>query len=278
MERIIGGNMEDALGDRMKMLEAREAGRRTLPLLPICARLDGKCFSKFTKGLHRPFDLRMQSLMLDVTLKLVEETNACIGYTQSDEISLIYYSSTYASQVFFDGKIQKMVSVLASMATAHFNKLVPQYLYLEEKKDELAYFDCRVWDVPTKEEAVNTILWRELDATKNAISMAARTVYSHKELMHKTCSEMQEMLFQKGINFNDYPSFFKRGAFVQRKDFKKVLTDKELAKMPEKYANEIKGKEITRSEVVFVEVPPFNKVINRVEFIFDGDIPEVIKG
>lgn len=265
--------MEDSLGDRMKMLEGREAARRVLPLLPICVRLDGKGFHKYTKDFERPYDIRMVQTMIDTTRFLIEQTNACIGYTQSDEISLIYYSSDYSSQVFFDGKIQKMVSVLASMCTAKFNELADCSL----DSDSLAFFDCRVWDVPTKWEAANTILWRELDATKNAISMAARTCYSHKELMNKTGSQMQEMLFQKNINFNDYPNFFKRGTFLQRRKIKKVLTEKQLARIrDEKYRKEVEGKEIERTIVTMLPLmPQFSKVTNRVEVIFDGVDPIV---
>ena len=80
----------DTFGDRMKSYEGREAGRRTLPGLPVVARLDGKGFSKWTKGLEYPFDPNMQKLREEVTTFLVQETNAAIGYCQSDEITLVW--------------------------------------------------------------------------------------------------------------------------------------------------------------------------------------------
>ena len=76
--------MRDAMGDRMKLYESAEAGRRLMPLLPAVARLDGKGFSGFTRGLARPFDVRLSNLMVETTTFLVEETNAVCGYTQSD--------------------------------------------------------------------------------------------------------------------------------------------------------------------------------------------------
>ncbi|KKL92895.1 hypothetical protein LCGC14_1880070, partial [marine sediment metagenome] len=108
--------MSDNFGDRMKMYEKAESGRRFMPLLPVYARLDGRSFSRFTKGFNRPYDKRMSEAMIDTTKYLVEETNALIGYSQSDEISLVWYSDSIDSQIFFDGKIQKMVSVLAALA------------------------------------------------------------------------------------------------------------------------------------------------------------------
>ena len=130
----------------MKLYEQAEAGRKLMPLVPVCARLDGKGFSKFTRGLKRLFDTGMVDAMILTTAYLVEETNARIGYTQSDEISLIYYSDTFDSEIFFNGKIQKMVSTLSAMGTAKFNSVLPSCL--PSKVGLLPTFDCRVWTVP----------------------------------------------------------------------------------------------------------------------------------
>src|ERR1700722_9495140 len=205
----------DAIGDRMKAYETTEAGRMFTPLLPVIARLDGKCFSKFKLGLARPYDERLSNLMIEVTKYLVQETVACAGFCQSDEISLAWYSDNTISQIYFNGRIQKMTSVLAAMCSVKFNKLLP--FFIPEKSHLEPCFDCRVWQVPNLEEGANAFLWREFDATKNSISMAAQHYYSHKELMNKHTGEMQEMLWQKGVNWNDYPDFFRRGSYVQRR-------------------------------------------------------------
>ena len=193
--------MSDDLGNRMKLIEGQESDRRFMSTLPICCRLDGKCFSSFTKELQRPYDKIFADLMVETTLYLVEETNACVGYTQSDEISLIYYSEDPKSQVFFDGRIQKMCSVLASMCSVKFNQLMrimvdrmnvfyvgskeeyesTEHNLWKKKLDLNPIFDCRVWIVPSKVEAVNNLVWRENDCYKNSISMAASEYYSDKE-------------------------------------------------------------------------------------------------
>ena len=115
--------MQDDLGDRMKVYEAAETGRRFTPLLPVYARIDGRCFSTFTDGLDRPFDDRLSRAMVETVKYLVGETYARIGYTQSDEISLVWQQARYDSEMLFGGKVQKLVSVLAAMATAKFNHL-----------------------------------------------------------------------------------------------------------------------------------------------------------
>ena len=208
--------------------------------------------------------------MVEVTKYLVEHSGAKIGYTQSDEISLVLYTDDYKQHVYFDGKIQKITSTLSSVATAVFNKLADELLPTEKRTSEYAFFDCRAWEVPNLQEAANTFLWREFDATKNSVSMAARSYYSHKQVMHKNTSEMKNMLMDKGINWNEYPSFFKRGTYVQKQDILRALTAEELAKIPVQYQPK---EPIIRSEVVTLEMPIFSKVVNRVDVIFKNAIP-----
>lgn len=260
------------LNDRMKMYEKFETGRRFLPKLPVVARLDGRSFHSFTRGLKRPFDERLSNLMVSVTKFLVEESNACIGYTQSDEISLVFYSDDVESQIYFDAKIFKMTSMLASVATAQFNRLLPEFI--PEKTGQLPLFDCRVWSVPSKEEAANVLVWREQDATRNSISMAAQAYYSHKQLNGKNTDDMQEMLFQKGVNWNDYPAFFKRGVYVQRCKVVRRFTVDELEKLPPKHNARINPDlEIERTEIRVLDMPPLVRVENRVGIIFEGSDP-----
>ena len=283
----------DALGDRMKEYEGAEAGRRFLPQLPILARIDGRKFSNFTHGMQRPYDERMSNLMVDTTMWLVQETNANCGYTQSDEITLTWYSDDPKSQVFFDGRIQKLTSVLASMTAVRFYSLLRDYFvppddtvatyymdtrFADRLESRLPHFDCRVWTVPTLEEGANTFLWREWDATKNSIQMAAQEVCSHKELHGKNGAEQREMLWQKGINWNDYPSFFKRGSFICRRKVLRKFTVSEMEKLPEKHvARRNPELMVERSEHVRVEMPPFAKVTNRVGVIYRGEEPTTLE-
>lgn len=264
--------ISDALGDRMKAYETRESGRRFLPLLPVYARIDGRCFSSFTKGMDRPYDLGMIEAMIRTTEALVAETHARIGYTQSDEISLVWHADRYDISIFFDHRISKMISVLASFATIAFAQalLVGPHAHLFWK---MPHFDCRVFQLPTREEAANAVLWREQDATKNAVSMAAHAVYSHKALHGKSGSEKQEMLFAKGINFNDYPACFKRGTFVRRAAVWREFTIDEIARIPESHRPE-PGAKVQRSEIKRLDMPKFRTVTNRAAVIFDGAEPE----
>lgn len=145
----------DGLGDRMKAYEGIEANRLLIPNLPIICRLDAKAFHTWTRSCARPFDFKLQELFDRTAQFLVEKTNAVVAYTQSDEITLILWNyNKPESEVMFNGRTQKLTSVLASMTTAYFNSIVPEYF--DEKP--LAFFDCRVFNVPTLEEAVNNLI------------------------------------------------------------------------------------------------------------------------
>ena len=263
---------KDTFGDRMKFYENQTCGIKMLPLIPVIARLDGKGFSKFTKGLKRPYDERLSNLMIETTKYLVKETNANCGYTQSDEITLVWHSDSQESKIYFDGRLFKMISDLASMTSVFFNSKLAEYL--PEKKDKLPRFDCRVFNVPTIEEAVNVFYWREKDATKNSITMAASEFYSHNFLMGKNGSEKQELLFQKGINWNDYPDFFKRGTYVQRQRVMSKFTTEELDKLPPKHnARKNPNMLIERWVVDEVKLPPLSTLQNRVDVVIFGKNP-----
>lgn len=239
-----------ALAKRMKNNYEGRTKYKLLRRTPTIIRLDGKCFHTYTKGLNRPFDEGLMEDMIETTRFLCQniEGTKC-GYTQSDEISLLISDfDRLETQAWFDYNVQKMASVAASMATAKFNELRTRRRLLEQteefykeynadldsvktkgRKDKSrtiqrffkelnmvtpAFFDARVFQIPEYEEVVNYFLWRQRDATTNSISMLAQSLYSHKELFKKNTSEMQEMCWEKGQNWNDLNYSKKRGSFI----------------------------------------------------------------
>lgn len=269
--------MSDDLPNRMKLYELNEAGRRFIPLLPVIARLDGRSFHTFTKGMKRPFDEALSRLMINCTQYLVKETNANCGYTQSDEITLAWLVPDFGSQIFFDGRISKMISILAAMQSVYFNHKMRGGPFKTEHCQQMPLFDCRAWCVPNIDEGANAFLWREQDATKNSISMAARTYFSQSEVHGKSGKQMQEMLFQAhGINWNNYPSFFRRGTFIQRKKIQQPFSKADLEALPEKH-HARQNPQLMVETVIYQELdmPPFSKVLNRPDVIFNGADPVV---
>lgn len=262
----------DGLGDRMKSYE-RNSLPKLIPLLPVMCRLDGKNFHNFTHGLERPYDNRLSNLMIETTKHLVEETNALIGYTQSDEITLSWMVNTPKTELFMGGKVFKIVSILSAMASVFFNKNLVDFI--PEKSKQSPLFDCRIWNLPTKEETVNAFIWREQDAVRNSIQMAGQSHFSHKRLQNMNCDQIQELLFQEaGINWNDYPDFFRRGTYVLSVRHNEPFTAGEIESLPEKHnARKNPNLIIERRIVKQIKMPILTKIVNRIGVIFDGEEP-----
>jgi tRNA(His) guanylyltransferase len=261
----------DDFGDRIKEYEANETSRVFDPTLPVVVRIDGRSFSKFTKGMRRPYDSSMSDCMIATTKTLVEDTHARIGYTQSDEISLVFLAGE-GSQLPFGGKIHKLTSVLASLAGSAFMYALYRRM-MDPKLSQMPHFDARVFQVPSKEEATNALLWRAMDARKNSVSMACRSVRSSKQMHGADQTRMRDMLLEDGIDFEDYPAFFKWGTWVRRVTKERMLTPREIERIPEEHRPE-PSTLVIRSSIEEIDMPEFRLVKNRADVIFDGCDPE----
>jgi tRNA(His) guanylyltransferase len=264
------------LSDRIKRYEAVNDSILT-PNLPVILRLDGNSFHQWTRGCVRPYDKNLQQLFNETTKFLIDKTHALVGYTQSDEISLLLYNGGHSeSSIVFDGRVNKLNSVVASMCSAFFNSKVVEYL--PEKIKNLAFFDCRCFVVANEAEAVNTLLWRQMDASRNSISMLAQHYFSHAELQNKNSKEMQEMLWQKHkINWNDEPSRFKRGAFFRRELVKGTFSIDELNLLPPLHnAHKNPSLVFERHIMREIDLPPLQRIQNRTDVIFRSAEPVLI--
>lgn len=221
-----------ALDTRMKTFYEAVPKTRLMRRTPVAIRIDGKAFHTYTRHLRKPFDEILVASMQATMKYLCENIQGCVfGYTQSDEITLILIDyQTLTTSAWFDYEVQKMCSVVASMATMAFNKNFTNYAetmileglfsfdYIQALKqaEGNAMFDARVFNIP-KEEVVNLVYYRQLDASKNSVQMVARTYFSDAQLKNKNTDEMQDMLFtQYGVNWNDLPTDVKRGSACVR--------------------------------------------------------------
>lgn len=225
--------VNDALGTRMKTYYEQVPKTRLVRRMPVAIRIDGKAFHTFTRGFQKPFDEVLGNAMVRTMEYLCKNIQGCVfGYTQSDEITLLLIDyQTLDTDAWFEYEVQKMCSISASMATMAFNTFfkneVDKFYYNHcSREDPLfekhyqtyrdaqykgAMFDSRVFNIP-KEEACNLVYWRQLDATRNSIQMVGQANFSHSELQGCSCNVIQDMLHeQRGINWNDFPTRWKRG-------------------------------------------------------------------
>lgn len=198
-----------SLGERMKRYEV--ATRVLLPLKThTILRVDGRAFHSYLRGAQKPYDAQFANDMGHVAKALCEEiTGAVFAYCQSDEISVLFTDTKKpGTEPWFGGVAAKQISMAAAVATYALNQCRP---------GKRALFDARVFTVADSAEVANYFIWRQRDAVRNSISMAAQAYFSHRELQGVTSAEMQDMLFTKhGVNWNDYPDEQKRGQVTVR--------------------------------------------------------------
>lgn len=235
------------IGDRMKNNYENITRYYLTRRMPVIIRLDGRSFHTFTRGFKKPFDDILVNTMQDTMKYLCENIQGCVlGYTQSDEISLVLTDyAELTTDAWFGNNLQKMCSVSASMTTLAFNKFfsgrvqefmsdccddLDGYIFPEKRNDydhaakvyfnkfNAAMFDSRVFTIP-KEEVCNYLIWRQQDATRNSIQSVGQANFSQKELHGKSCNNIQDMLMtQRGINWNDYSTTLKRGSCCIKAD------------------------------------------------------------
>ncbi len=228
------------LAERMKGYEKRNRyylQRR----MPVILRLDMRAGHSFTRGFKRPFDEVFIKSMQNTAKYLCENIQNCkLSYQQSDEITLLLVDyDKLNTDCFFDYRVDKLCSIAASMAAMVFNKFFEKYVneyrfskwdgiskyedgtwgYIQtllNAVDKGAMFDARCFNIP-KEEVTNNFYWRQDDASRNSIQMVGQANFSHKELHKKSRNDIQDMLMtQKGINWNDFPTYQKRGSCCVR--------------------------------------------------------------
>lgn len=243
------------LADRLKEVEKIECSRAADPYKPLMVRIDGRCFSKFTKGLAKPFDENFISLMNDTTQYLMRETDAKLAYTQSDEITLSFYNdkeNNSNSEYMFGGKFQKLTSVLASMATTYFSRNIVRLYVYGVVEDYYPQFDCRVWNVNSVDDIALNYVWRYRDCIKNSVCMYARSFLSHKQLQGKNTNEIRDMLKDIKKPWEKLTPRIRFGEMYKTQSKMVMLTNQELEKIPEKFREPLKLEPVKRNVIVSV--------------------------
>lgn len=261
----------DDLGHRMKQLEAAAVPARLTARQSIYARIDGRGFSRFTRGMQRPFDPRMSRAMIATAKWLLVETCAIAAYVQSDEISLLWAPGGETSEAFFGGRVVKMASVLAGMATARFTQAVlADTEGLDKWAGRLPHFDARVCQMPRREDAAAMFAWRGMDAERNAVQVAAQSHFSHKSLQGVNVRDQVARLAGAGIRMEDYPEFFRNGTLLSRVREERLLTPGELERIPQNIRPDPDQVVVRTGVSTWTRTPP-HRMTNLTDRLFRED-------
>lgn len=201
---------------------------------PIIVHIDGKNFSKMIKNkFEKPFDKEFIDMMNNTAKFICQNVQGVkLAYTQSDEITLIITKSSPDSEIFFGGRLCKLQSVIAALATSEFNRHFIRHQVFN--KDDwsnygiadldqelfdmkMTQFDCKAWNVDTLYDAVLWLLFRNIDCVRNSKQQAAQTYISPKKLTNlSTDEQIAKLLEEKNIDWNQYPDNMKYGRFIKK--------------------------------------------------------------
>ena len=213
----------DELDAKMRVFETAH-DRSVLPAMFLVARIDGRNFTRLTKETHNfeaPYDARFRDMMVETTSHLMNcGFNAIYGYTQSDEISVLFHPNITT----FDRKVRKYDSILAGEASAKFSLLL----------QDLACFDCRISELPNVDLVIDYFRWRNEDAHRNALNAhcywllrkEGQTVQQATSALNRlSVAEKNELLWQRGTNFNNLPLWQRRGIGLYWERYQKTGTN-----------------------------------------------------
>jgi tRNA(His) 5'-end guanylyltransferase len=199
----------DDLDARLRVFETAH-DHCALPGLYLVARLDGRNFTRLTKEVHQfeaPFDVRFRDLMVETVRHLMQcGFRISYGYCESDEISLLFDPAEDS----FGRKLRKYQSILAGEASARFSLGL----------GHMGVFDCRISQLPRPLDVSDYFRWRAEDALRNALNAhcywklraeGQHKVTATKQVSGLSTADKHELLFQRGLNFNDLPAWQKRG-------------------------------------------------------------------
>lgn len=230
MTVIVRPDLIEKFGDSFKEKENKFSLRINSDKPYFAVRIDGRGFSKFTKRMKFKQDSflnkELSEIMMETTKLLMENWQASIGYTQSDEITLIF--RTERKQ--FDGKVQKLVSFIAAQTSVLFNKILSNKLSENKEINEvrldvlnnmfplLPIFDCRIIELDDEKDVVNVLNWRLQDGVRNSILNLGYFNFNQKELHKLNCKSIQQKLsIEKNIDWNKLSNYEKYGCFFIRK-------------------------------------------------------------
>ncbi len=185
---------------------------------PFVVRLDGVGFKRYTAKLKKPFDPGFTKALQETTVDLMDRFGTVTGFCQSDEITLIGSPATEndSKNLIYQGRIQKISSVLASFAAGRFNE---HMRLLGHNSTEPAIFDARVFSVDSWLDAAEVLIWRQRhDCRRNALHAIAQAHFTKTELDGQPIKEViDRLLKEKGVDaYTAYPLENVFGSFVKR--------------------------------------------------------------
>ena len=235
---------------------------------PWVIRLDGRTFHTWTRGLERPFDDRLRETMVRTAQACATDAHAWHAYTQSDEITLVLLRGDGQMEA-FGGKLQKMVSLLASRASVTFNEEARKLMPEQAEKRGLAVFDARAFAVPDKTSACVALNERAVDCAINAIQSVGQWHYGHKAMLGLGTGEVRRKLEEDGSPMTNWAQKHTGGVAIAKQRVTRRFNEEDLRTLPEKHAAH-NNPDLTfgRTETLRIAQPRYDNIEEAMKMVF----------
>ena len=207
----------DELDEKMRKGEYFH-GLRVLQGTYIVVRVDGRSFSRLNERVcEKPFDEGFHRKMTEAAKAILASLHAVYAHTQSDEISILLPLSSDL----FDREVEKLVSIAAASGSAALSLALGEAVEL----------DARLWLGARRGDVVDYFRWRQSDATRSALNNwcywtlrkeGKSTKEATQAMIGLSVSRKNELLFQRGINFNEVPAWQRRGSAIYWENITKI--------------------------------------------------------
>jgi len=192
------------------------------PETAFFVRLDGWKFRKLSEAIkaEKPFDKKFgKCLVSSGKILFMKGFSASLVYVASDEINILFRNAAP-----FHGRIEKLNSVLASLASSAFT------LNLQKSfvKENVAAFDSRIIVVSDDKKIVEYLAWRQMDTWRNHNNAYAYWFFHKmghepseisKKLEGLKTEELHEIMFRQGVNLAKTPQWQRRGILIYKQLF-----------------------------------------------------------
>ncbi|WPT14432.1 Putative tRNA(His) guanylyltransferase [Picochlorum sp. SENEW3] len=187
----------------------------------IVVRLDGKGFTKFTEvhGFEKPHDERGLGLMNAAAVAVMKEfPDIRVAFGESDEYSFVFHKDA----VLYGRRASKIISLITSCFSVSYVRMWSSF-FPDTPLEKNPLFDGRVVLYPNLESLRDYLSWRQADTHINCqyntcywmlIKEGKSREEVQKMLRGTLTADKNEIMFQRGVNYNTLPAMFRKGSVV----------------------------------------------------------------
>ena len=197
--------------------------------------INGENYKEYSAKFQKPYDNIFTSAMNKALVHMCSQIPTCLfGYTSCFDM-VVFFSApeNFETASWFNYDTNKIATYASSVVTFEYNRIFEKtaksYVMSGKNFDETrkftamqgyvsaidagAFFTAKCFNIK-KDQITDYIYLLQKQTINDAVHEMGLMYFKENELIDKTASEIQLMVFDKDkINFDNYPASFKHGSF-----------------------------------------------------------------